>query len=68
MDVPTSPHALLPARAGTFGGTLLSVLLQVSTGELLKTVVLAAAGAAVSFLVSHGLQRLLQRRPRKNGR
>ena len=39
-------------KAGTFGGTLLVVLLQIQTAELLKTAVLAAIGAAVSFSVS----------------
>ena len=39
-------------RAGTTGGTLLVVLLQISTDELAKTSVLAAVGAVVSFSVS----------------
>lgn len=47
-------------RVGTAGGTLL-VLLQVSSTEMLKTAVLAAVGAAVSFGVSFFLQRLVQR-------
>jgi len=39
-------------RAGTLGGTLLVVIFQINTEEVLKTVVLAATGAAVSFLVT----------------
>lgn len=39
-------------KAGTFGGTLFVVLLQIQTAELLKTVVLATTGAIVSFSVS----------------
>ena len=55
------------ARAATAGGTLLVLLLQVSSGELVKTVVLAAVGAAVSFGVSYGLRWLVRRknRPKK---
>lgn len=39
-------------KAGTFGGTLFVILLQIQTEELLKTAILAAIGAAVSFSVS----------------
>lgn len=61
-------------KAGTAGGTLLAVLLQVSGGEVVKTIVLAAIGAAVSFMVSlalkWGLRRLafLNHEVRKTGR
>jgi hypothetical protein len=51
-------------RAGTVGGTLLVVLLEIGSGELLKTVVLAAVGAVVSFGVSYALQRLVKRKRR----
>ena len=51
-----------PAKAGTVGGTALCLLLQVQPSELLKSVVLAATGAAVSFLVSFALQRALKKR------
>lgn len=44
------------------GGTLVCLLLQVQASELLKTVLLAATGAAVSYLVSFALQRVLKRR------
>ena len=46
--------------AGTTGGTLLVVLLQVGQGELVKTMLLAAVGAAVSFTVSLFLKWLLR--------
>jgi hypothetical protein len=52
-------------RAGTAGGTLLVVALQISSQEMLKTVVLAALGAVVSFWVSHLLQRLVKKRTKK---
>lgn len=48
-------------RAGTFGGTLLVVLLQVQTAELLKTAILAALGAAVSFCVSLVLRWIIRK-------
>ena len=44
-----------PERAGTVGGTLLVVLLQLSAAQLLETVVLAAVGAVVSYGVSMAL-------------
>jgi mannitol-specific phosphotransferase system IIBC component len=52
-------------KAGTMGGTLLIILANISTADLLKTAVLAAVGAVVSFGVSLLLKRLLQGRPRR---
>ena len=59
MDNSTTPD--LSTRAGTAGGTLLVVLLQVSSGEVFKTALLAAVGAVVSFAVSYTLQRLIKK-------
>lgn len=42
---------------GTGGGTLLSVIGQLGLHDMLKTAVLAAIGAVVSFAVSWALQR-----------
>jgi len=42
---------------GTGGGTLLSAVAFINTDDVLKTVVLAAIGALVSFAVSWALQR-----------
>lgn len=42
---------------GTGGGTLLSAVAFIPTDDLLKTIVLAAIGALVSFAVSWLLQR-----------
>ena len=44
-------------RIGTGSGTLLSVLGSLSLGDALATVILAALGAAVSFIVTLLLQR-----------
>ena len=41
---------------GTIGGTLLSVSANLSSGDMLKTVFLAAIGAMTSFLVSLGMK------------
>lgn len=60
MDNTTSNGS--STRTGTLGGTLLCLLLQVQAGEVFKTVLLAATGAAVSYLVSFALARLLKRR------
>jgi hypothetical protein len=59
MDSSSTPD--LSTRAGTAGGTLLVVLLQLNSGELFKTAVLAAVGAVVSFVVSYALQRLIKK-------
>lgn len=42
---------------GTGGGTLLSAVAFIPTDDVLKTIVLAAIGALVSFAVSWLLQR-----------
>ena len=49
------------ARAGTAGGTLLVFIVEISSSELLKTTVLAAVGAVVSFTVSLGLRYLVKK-------
>jgi len=46
---------------GTVGGTLLSIAANISTGDMLRTAVLAAVGALVSFAVSVLLKLLLRR-------
>ncbi len=46
-------------RTGTIGGTLLVVFIQINFDELLKTAVLAAIGASMSFLVTLGLKWLV---------
>lgn len=51
-------------RAGTLGGTFLVLLLHITSEELLKTALLAAVGAAVSFGVSFVLNRVVRRRKR----
>jgi hypothetical protein len=39
-------------RSGTIGGTILVIVLQIDTTQLLSTIILAATGAVVSFAVS----------------
>jgi mannitol-specific phosphotransferase system IIBC component len=53
-------------KAGTAGGTLLSVLVNINSGDILHTCVLAAVGALVSFTVSILLKVLFQRFKRKH--
>jgi len=43
---------------GTGGGTLLSVVAQLGMHDVVRTAILAAIGAVVSFLVTFLLQRL----------
>ena len=47
---------------GTGGGTLLSIVGQLGLHDVLKTAILAAIGAIVSFVVSWALQRWSRRR------
>ncbi|MCP9752435.1 hypothetical protein [Ferruginibacter sp. HRS2-29] len=41
---------------GTLGGTTLTILVNISSADLLKTTLLAAIGAVVSFGVTLGLK------------
>lgn len=50
---------------GTGSGTLLSALAFINAGDVLQTIVLAAIGAVVSFMVSWLLQRVVNRRKRR---
>lgn len=50
-------------KLGTAAGTFLSAVPHIGTDELLKTAILAAVGATVSFVVSFVLHRL--RKPRR---
>lgn len=56
----------LPTKAGTAGGTLL-VLLRLPATQILETAILAAIGAAVSYLVTMGLKWALRSLKRKIG-
>ena len=51
---------ITPLSMGTGGGTLLSVLAQLGMHDVLKTAVLAAIGAVVSFGVTLLLQRMVR--------
>ena len=48
-------------KAGTIGGTLFILLINLDTGEVLKTALLAAIGAAVSFMISMLLRLLVKK-------
>ena len=39
-------------KAGTAGGTLLTIFANISHADILKTAILAAVGAAVSFMIT----------------
>lgn len=49
------------AKHGTAGGFLLVLLANITSADILKTVVLAATGAAVSFIVSFGMKWLSEK-------
>ena len=61
MLIPSSHHG---TAAGTVGGTVLSIFATIQSGDVTKTIVLAAVGAVVSFVVSVGLK-LVARRLRR---
>jgi hypothetical protein len=48
-------------KAGTAGGTLLSIFANINSGDVLKTAILAAIGAVVSFGVTLLLKVLVKR-------
>ncbi len=48
-------------KRGTAGGTLLTILGNISSDDLVKTAILAAVGAVVSFGVTLTLKLLLKR-------
>lgn len=48
-------------KAGTIGGTFLTILFNIKSEDLIKTCVLAAVGAVVSFAVTLLLKFLIKR-------
>lgn len=49
------------SKAGTVGGILTILLANINSGEILKTIALAAIGAVVSFTVSIFLKWVIRR-------
>jgi hypothetical protein len=60
MDTP--PYTM---KAGTVGGTLLVIVIQIQQGELIKTAILASIGAVVSFGVTAVLRWVMKKVKRK---
>lgn len=52
-------------KAGTAGGTLLTIFANISHDDILKTAILAAVGALVSFTITIFLKSLIQRIKKK---
>jgi mannitol-specific phosphotransferase system IIBC component len=48
-------------KAGTASGTLLSIFANINSGDVVKTAILAAIGAVVSFSVTLLLKLLIKR-------
>lgn len=48
-------------KAGTAGGTLLTIFANISSEDIIKTIILAAVGAAVSFGVTIVLKKIVKR-------
>ena len=61
----TNIHFDGPLFTGTVGGTSLVLFLNLSTGEVIKTIVLGVIGAIVSFLVSLLMQWMLKKGTKK---
>ncbi len=53
----TSNHTMM----GTAGGTFLSIVPNIHSFDILRTVVLASVGAIVSFTVSMLLKRIMKK-------
>ena len=48
-------------KTGTAGGTLLTILANISGQDILKTIILAAIGAVVSFLITLVMKFLMKK-------
>ena len=48
-------------KRGTAGGTLLTILANITSEDIIKTAILAAVGAVVSFGVTLALKLLIKR-------
>ena len=57
----TEPQFTGHTTYGTLGGIITIILVNIHAGDLLKTIVLAAVGAVVSILVSHGCKYCLRK-------
>ncbi len=57
----TTNHIASGTVIGTVSGTALTLVVNVGSSDIIKTVVLAALGALVSFCVSLGLKWLAKR-------
>ncbi len=55
----THTHIEHVTLLGTVSGTALTVMVNIGSSDIIKTVVLAAVGAVVSFCVSIGLKWLI---------
>ena len=49
-------------KVGTAGGTLLTIFANISSGDIVKTAILAAVGAAVSYCITLWMKILFKRR------
>ena len=62
--MPTNPfkmEASNPTVVGTAGGTFLSILPNLHSEDIVKTVLLATIGAVVSFILSLALKSILKK-------
>jgi hypothetical protein len=50
------PSFLSGSKIGTAGGTLTILFLNISSPDVIKTIVMAAVGATISFVVSQVLK------------
>lgn len=46
---------------GTAGGTVLSIVPNIQSADIIKTIVLAAVGAVVSFMISLVLKSIIKK-------
>ncbi|HEX7905830.1 MAG TPA: hypothetical protein VF487_18290 [Chitinophagaceae bacterium] len=53
-------HESNHTKAGTFGGVLTILLANINSSDIVKTMVMAAIGAIVSFVISHALKKVMQ--------
>ena len=55
------PYFDSSTKAGTVGGTLLTIMVNINSADLIKTGILAAVGAVVSFGVTFFCKLIIKR-------
>ena len=56
----------MPAQLGTLGGSLLSIAITITDGDLIKSLLLGAIGTITSYGISRLLKALFEKPPQES--